>query len=226
MLTAWSLPVFPTPSWNLGCPHSRSPSPAHPPLPGTEISCFAFAPRRGRAGVGGWGPWGGRGWGWLPAPAPQTPWDIPLEREIMDAPGPLSPEQVTKAGVFPWELVLLKQSSREWLPQESTASHRTGRWIPGSGWPWLFPAVPQRNSWQMRVARCGQMCGALATAPHSPCLCSSRKPEQLKFPSTSRSLGGPVEGLAMEEEVLWIRMEFFSVIQWEVPTFEAVDPTG
>lgn len=133
----------------------------------------------------------------------------------MDA--PFSPEQVMKAGVFPRELVLLKQSSRERLPQESTASHRTGRWIPGSGSPWLLPAVPQRNSRQMAVTRCVQLCGMLATAPHSPCLCSSRKPEQLKFPSTSRSLGGPGEGLVIKEEVLWIGMAFFPLFTEKFP---------
>lgn len=130
----------------------------------------------------------------------------------MDAPAPFSPEQVMKAGILPRELVLLKQSSMEWLSQECTTSHCTGRWIPGSGWPWLFPAVPQRNSWQMRVTRRGWMCGMLATVPHSPCLCSSRKPEQLKFPSTSRSLGGPGEGLVMEDEVLWIGKAFLPII--------------
>lgn len=135
----------------------------------------------------------------------KSPQGVPLGQEVTDAPGPFSPEQVMKAGALPRELVLSKQSSRERrLPQESTAaSHRTGRWIPGSGWPWLFPAVPQRSSRQMRVTSCGQMCGVLATAPHSPCLCSSRKPEQLKFPSTSRSRGGPGEGLVVEEVVGW-----------------------
>lgn len=189
--------------WLLSLPGSSSSELLGLALPGTEISCFAFAPQRGRAGVGGWGPWGRLRWGCFPALAPKSPRGIPVEQEIMDALGPFSPEQVMKVGLFPRELVLLKHSSRECLPQDSTTSHRTGRWIPGSGWPWLFPAVPQRNSWQTRVARCAQMCGGLATAPHSPCLCSSRKPEQLKLPSTSRSLGGPGEGLVMEEVIDW-----------------------
>lgn len=77
--------------------------------------------------MGGWGPWGRLGRGWFPALAPKSCWGIPPEQEIMDAPGPFSPEQVMKAGILPRELVLLKQSSMEWLSQECTASHCTGR---------------------------------------------------------------------------------------------------
>lgn len=157
-----------------------------------------------------------------PALAPKFPWGIPLE--LLDAAGPFSPEQVMKAGVFPRELVLLKQSSREWFPQESTTSHCTGRWIPGSGSLWPFLAVPQRNSWQMRVSKCVLMLGDLATAPHSPCLYSSRKPEQLKFPSTSRSLGGPGEGLVLEEVIDWDGTFFSHYLVGKFPNLRLQTP--
>lgn len=211
-------------------------------LPGTEltgeISCFAFARRRGRAGVGGWGAWGRRGWGCCPAQGFSCPASLQAEhpaqrstrgdlpplqgRKQPAAPehaggspvgrpgqarglgkerGPyrseLSPEQMMKAGAFPRRaLVLLKQSRSGRLSQGSTTSHRTGKWLSRSGLVWLWPsmAVPQRRAWQMRVASSGWMPGLPATAPHSPCLCSSTKPEQPKSPSTSRSLAGPGKG--------------------------------
>lgn len=62
--------------------------------------------------------------------------------------------------------------------------------------------VPQWSSWQMPVASSGQMPGLSATAPHSPCLCSSTKPEQPKSPSTSRSLAGPGKGWGKKKKHL------------------------
>lgn len=59
--------------WLLSLQGSSSSELPRSTLPGTEISCFAFAPRRGRAGVGGWGPWGGMGWGWFSVPGPKIP---------------------------------------------------------------------------------------------------------------------------------------------------------
>lgn len=108
-----------------------------------------------------------------------------------------SPEQMMKAGVLPRRArVLLKQSKRGRFSQGSVASHRTGKWLLGSGsaWPRPSTAVPQPRARQRRVASSGDTPGLAATAPHSPSLCSSRKPKQLESPSTSCSLAGPAEG--------------------------------
>lgn len=164
-------------------------------LPGSrragEVFCFAFARRRGRAG--GWGAWGSWGHNCQPAQGlghqPGTPRRGSEEE--------LSPEQTMKAGgFFRRALVLLKQSRTEWLSQGSATSHRTGKWLLRSGVGWLWPsmATPQPTAWQRRVASAGDTPRVAATAPQSPCLCSSTKPEQSMSPSTSHSRGGPAEG--------------------------------
>lgn len=116
------------------------------------------------------------------APPPQQP---PVRR---------SPEQVRKAGALPRPArVLLKQSKSWGLLHGTTASHLTRSWL-GCGAAGLLMGLPQPSALQMRAASSIQLPGLLATAPQRPRTWSSTKPEQLKLPSTSRSLGGPGEG--------------------------------
>lgn len=135
----------------------------------------------------------------------------------------LSPEQTMKAGGFRRRaLVLLKQSRTEWLSQGSTTSHRTGKWLFRSGVGWLWPsmATPQPAAWQRRVASAGDTPRVAATAPQSPCLCSSTKPEQPMSPSTSHSRGGPAEGRGEKSRKtisLQTGTTFLSLIEQKVP---------
>lgn len=69
----------------------------------------------------------------------------------------------------------------------------------------------------MPVASSGQMPGLSATAPHSPCLCSSTKPEQPKSPSTSRSLAGPGKGWGKKKSIsLQTETTFLSTLEQKV----------